>query len=88
MDVQDYKGTRSLPPTVYTSRTLRNELLGADINTLFSGKIPRGKYTVISRPNESRWQGNMRRSGKVGNEKYNIKTKRIINKMHVIQKYI
>jgi hypothetical protein len=35
MDGEDYKGTRSLLSTVYTKRTLRNELLGVDFNTLF-----------------------------------------------------
>lgn len=84
MDVGDYKGTRSLHSTVYTSRTLRDELLGADFNTLFSGKITRGKYTVISRPNENRWHGNMRRPVKVGNEIYNIKFRRKIYRMYVI----
>jgi hypothetical protein len=59
-------------------------LLGADFNTLFSGKVPRGKYTVISRPNESRWHRNVRRSGNVGNEIYNIKSKRKIHREHVI----
>jgi hypothetical protein len=84
MDVEDYKGTCSLHSTVYTNRTLRNELLGADFNTLFYGKISRGKYTVISRPNESRWHRNVRRSGNVGSEIYNIKSKRKVHREHFI----